>query len=100
MSVIMMMRVKGDADELEKYANAHTEQLRRIVDDGKSKGLIHHYFAAADGELVVVDEWPNEEAFQSFFDGQKEIPEVLKGAGAKGKPDIKFYRKLTTPDEF
>ncbi|WP_020523918.1 hypothetical protein [Catelliglobosispora koreensis] len=100
MSVIMMLRVKADADELEKYASTHAEQLRRIADEGKSRGAIHHYFAAADGEVVVIDEWPTEEAFQSFFDSQKEIPEVMKGAGAKSQPEIKFYRKLSTPDEF
>ena len=41
-----------------------------------------------------------EEAFREFFDNQAEIPEVMQKAGAKGKPQVTFYRKLDTPDEY
>jgi heme-degrading monooxygenase HmoA len=100
LSVIMMLRVKADPDALERYANENADQVKRIAEDGRSKGAIHHYFAAGDGEVVVIDEWDSEESFQGFFDSQAEIPEVMQAAGAASEPEVTFLRKLSTPDEF
>jgi heme-degrading monooxygenase HmoA len=99
MSVLMVLRVPGDPDKLEQYASENSEQLKRISEDGRSKGAIHHRFFAGDGEIVVVDEWDSEESFQSFFDSQDEIPQVMQAA-ASGEPQISFYRPLNTGDEF
>ena len=100
MSVIMTMRAKGDVGAFEKYASAHPDQLVRIANDAKQRGATHHLFAAGDGEIVVIDEWPNPEAFQGFFASQREIPEVMAAAGVQGQPEITFSRKLDTADEF
>ena len=94
-----MLRVKGDPDALERYASENADQLNRIADDGRSKGAIHHTFAAGDGEIVVVDEWPDEASFQGFFDGQDEIPQIMQ-AVAQGEPEVSFFRVLDTPDKF
>jgi hypothetical protein len=100
LSVVMMLRVKGDPDALERYAQENGEQLQRIAEDGKSKGALHHVFAGGDGEIIVLDQWPDEASFQSFFDGQDEIPQVMQGAGAEGEPEVSFFRILDTPDKF
>ncbi|MEV6522192.1 hypothetical protein AB0M43_09645 [Longispora sp. NPDC051575] len=100
MSVIMMLRQKADPAALEQYASSHADQMLRVAEAGRSKGAIHHYFAAGDGEIVVIDEWPTEEAFREFFASQSEIPEIMKGAGAQGRPEVSIFRKITTPDEF
>jgi heme-degrading monooxygenase HmoA len=100
MSVIVMLKVKGDPAALEAYAGTHADQMRRIADDGKAKGAVHHLFAAGDGEVVVIDEWPDEASFKKFFSSQAEIPEVMKGGGTKGTPEITFLRKLATHDSF
>jgi len=57
-------------------------------------------FAAGDGEILVIDEWPDAESFQRFFESQTEIPRIMQEGGAKGAPEISFYRKLDTPDIF
>jgi hypothetical protein len=99
MSVIVMLRIPGDPDAMERYAQEHAEQVTRISEDGKSKGAAHHLFAAGDGEIVVFDEWPDEASFQGFFDGQTEIPEIMQ-AVAQGEPEVSFFRILDTPDRF
>ena len=99
MSVIMMLRVAGDPAELEAFAQENEEMIQRIAADGKSKGAIHHRFLGGDGEIVALDEWPSEEAFQAFFDGQEEIPNVMQ-AVAKGEPEVTFLQPLDTRDEF
>jgi hypothetical protein len=100
MSVIMMLRVQADVDAFERYAAENSETLERVSADGREKGAIHQFFAAGDGELVVIDEWPDEASFQGFFEGQTEIPGIMQAAGATGEPQVTFFRKLETSDQF
>ena len=99
-SVFMVLRVKGDPNGFEQYANANGEMMRRVADAGKSAGATRHAFAAGDGEVLVIDEWPSEEAFQAFFGSQPEIPRLMQEGGAQGAPQVTFYRKMDTPDAF
>jgi heme-degrading monooxygenase HmoA len=100
MSVFMILRVKGDADGFEQYAKSNAALVSRIGAAGKAAGATRHSFAAGDGELLVIDEWPDADAFQQFFASQTEIPQLMKDGGALGAPEISFYRKLDTPDAF
>ncbi|MEU7908906.1 hypothetical protein [Actinoplanes sp. NPDC049118] len=100
MPVIMILRVKADPTALERFANANAELMKGISDAGQAAGATRHTFAAGDGEVLVIDEWPDEATFQKFFDSQPEIPRVMQEAGAQGPPQITFYRKLDTPDQF
>ena len=58
-----------------------------------------NYFYASDNELMVVDEWPNEDAFQAFFDASPAISSVVQDSGATSRPTITLWRKLDTRDE-
>src|ERR1051326_8884442 len=100
MSVIMVLRVPGDPAAFQQYAQANPELMERIAGAGKSAGAKHHLFAAGNNEIVVVDEWDSAEHFQSFFASQKEIPELMRAAGATGVPQVTCYNKMATPDEF
>ena len=100
MPVIMILRFKADPDALERFANANAELMKGIAGAGRAAGSTRHTFAAGDGEVLVVDEWPDEATFQKFFESQPDIPQVMQAAGAQGPPEISIYRKLDTPDEF
>ena len=100
MSVFVILHVPGNPDTLEQYANANAEMMRRIAAEGKAAGATRHAFAGGDGEILVIDEWPNAETFQRFFESQTEIPRLMQEGGAQGAPEISFYRKLDTPDVF
>ena len=100
MSVFMIMRMPGDPDGFEQYSNANAEMVHRIAAEAKAAGATRHAFAGGDGEVLVIDEWPNAEAFQRFFDSQTEIPKFMQEAGVQGSPEISVYRKLDTPDTF
>ena len=47
MSVIVTLRMKGDAAGLEKYAGEHPDEMSAIVDRAKSHGLMAHRFTGA-----------------------------------------------------
>jgi hypothetical protein len=100
MSVVMILRVNADPNALETFANANAELMNGISDAGKAAGATRHTFAAGDHEVLVIDEWPDEATFQKFFESQPDIPRIMQAAGAQGAPQISFYRKLDTPDQF
>src|SRR5687767_14122992 len=99
MSVIVVLRIPGNPADLERYATgAGGEVMRRIADVAKAAGAIRHTFAGGDDEMLVIDEWPDEQSFQTFFADQPEIADVMRDGGAQGPPEISFYRRLNTPD--
>jgi hypothetical protein len=102
MSVIVIAKFGVPASTLEELANGkHRDLLMRVAEDGKAKGAVHHQFMEdTDGSLLVLDEWESEEAFHSFFDGQKELPALFADAGVTGPPTSTSYRILSTPDTF
>src|SRR5690349_11182668 len=101
MSVMVIMRIPGDPADLERYAaGPGGDIMRRISEAGKAAGAIHHMFAGGDGEVLIIDEWPDAQSFETFFGSQAEIPDVMRDAGAKGAPQMSVYRKLDTPDQF
>ena len=101
MSVIAILRIKGNPADLERYAaGAGGDVMRRIAEAGKKAGATQHRFAGGDDEVLVVDEWPDEQSFQAFFASQPEIADVMRDGGAQGAPQISFYRILNTPDQF
>ena len=101
MSVIMALRLKGDAAKFEEYAKAHPE-MAEIKDDAVEHGVIaHRFFGSVDGdEVIVVDEWPDPESFKTFFEkNQPKIGELMGGAGVEPAGEPEFWRVLDTPDK-
>jgi hypothetical protein len=99
-SVIMTLRVAGNPDELERRAAENPEAMRSIADRAKEHGLIAHRFYGADGRIMVVDEWPDAESFQRFFEAMRpEIEPMMAAVGATDEPEITFWRQLDTRDE-
>jgi heme-degrading monooxygenase HmoA len=103
MSVIVMTKFPGKASDLERIAgDEHAETLKRMGDEGRSQGCLHHAFVEdTDGNVLVVDEWETEEAFSAFFAAQAaNIVQMAADAGVTGPPTSTAYRILDTPDRF
>jgi hypothetical protein len=100
MSVILTFRVQGDPQKLESIAADNPDRIRGITDRAKEHGLIAHRFYGSDGQIMVIDEWPDQESFQSFFEqARSEIEPMMADAGVTSVPEITFWRKLDTHDE-
>jgi heme-degrading monooxygenase HmoA len=101
MSVLMTLRVKGDPVKLEQYAEQNQGKLAEIAERGRQAGAIsHRFYGSDDGTILVVDEWDSPESFRAFFEADEDIPAVMQSVGAAGEPEITFWRKLRTFDEF
>jgi hypothetical protein len=46
--------------------------LSAIAERAKSYGVIAHRFYGTDGQIMVVDEWPDAASFQAFFEAEQE----------------------------
>lgn len=101
MSVIMTLRLSGDPKKMEEIAAADPERVSSISADAKSRGLIaHRFYGSDDGQIMVVDEWPDAESFQQFFAANADkIQPLMAEAGVTSEPEVTFWRKLDTNDE-
>jgi hypothetical protein len=75
----------------------NAEFLEEITASTKGAGVIHHRFVSGDGELVVIDEWETAEQFQSFFDGNPKVAEVMASIGMTGAPEISVFESIDAP---
>ena len=100
MSVIMTLRASGDPKELERRAGENPERMQEILDEAKEHGLIaHRFYGSDDGQIMVVDEWPDRQSFQTFFEtAQPQIGPMMREV-ASGEPQITFWTKLETHDD-
>jgi hypothetical protein len=99
-SVLMTLRVRGNAQALEDRTAANPEQMQAILEKAKPHGLISHRFYGSGDELLVVDEWESEEGFRAFFAEATEIPVLMASVGVTSEPEITFWRKLKSHDDY
>ena len=100
MSVLMTMRVTGDGAALEKLGADEGAMFEGMIEAAKKRGLISHHFFGSDSEVLVIDEWPDEQSFQSFFEeAGPQIEQVMGAAGVTSRPSIEFWRHLDVGDD-
>ena len=99
MSVIMTMHLQGDPAKLEQLAQQNPDAIRAISKRAEERGLIAHRFYGTDGQIMVADEWPDEQSFQGFFEETREQIQELLGDVALSEPQVTFWRKLETHDD-
>jgi hypothetical protein len=102
MSVIMTMYIQGDPAKLEAIAAEDPGRLNAIAERAaKEYGVIaHRFYGSGENQILVVDEWPDEESFEKFFAAEQEaIRPLMEEVGASGEPRYIFWHKLETGDE-
>lgn len=101
MSVYVTMRVSGDPATFEQAAADHADVISRIMEVAKSNGLIGHRWFRGDGVVMAVDEWPDAESFQAFFDqAGPEIGPFMAAAGVVAPPDVTVWGRVAIDDVF
>lgn len=101
MSVVMTLWVQGDPKKLEEYTAKDPDAMKAVLEAAKSHGVIAHRFYGSDGQIMVIDEWPDAQSFQSFFEENAErIGPMMQAAGATSEPQPRIWQKLDTHDEY
>jgi len=98
MSVVVTIHIPvSDVAKAIKGLHSNAEFLEGITASTKGAGNIHHRFVSGDGELVAIDEWETAEQFQTFFDGNPKIAEVMTSIGLAGAPVISVFESIDAP---
>lgn len=101
MSVIVVARFSvSDVGKAAEWARAHAEVPEDITAYGKGLGQIGHRMFTDGKDLVVIDEWPDADTFNTFFAGAKRMGEFLSGAGIVGEPEVRILDPLDVPGTF
>ena len=102
MSVMVTLTLQGDPKQLEEHAQSNADAMQEILKSAESHGLIaHRFYGSEGGEIMVVDEWPDQQSFESFFQENNEsIASMMQAAGVTSEPQPKFWRKLETGDDY
>jgi heme-degrading monooxygenase HmoA len=95
-SVLMTLRMQADPKAIEGEDQA---LLSTIADRAKEHGLISHHFFGTDSEVLVVDEWPDEDSCRSFFDSSPDIGAMMARAGVTESPTPEFWHHLAVQDD-
>ena len=99
MSVIMCLRIPIDPNRFEDVAQKSSTRLDGIFAKAQAAGVMHHTFCAGDGEVIVLDEWPDEASFTAFFEASsEEIVSMFAEAGMESRPEPQFWRVIDTAD--
>ncbi|HZS31699.1 MAG TPA: hypothetical protein VFA37_10615 [Gaiellaceae bacterium] len=97
----MTLVFDGDPAGVERYAADNPDAMRGIVDHAAEHGVIAHRFYGGDGKIMVVDEWPDEESFRSFYAHMgSQIAPIMEAAGVREGAEPSFWRKLETNDDY
>ncbi len=51
-------------------------------------------------DLLVIDEWPDADTFNTFFANATRMGEFLSGAGIIGEPEVTILEVLDVPGTF
>jgi len=74
--------------------HSNAKFLEEITESTRGAGMLHHRFVSGQGELMVIDEWKTAEQFQSFFDGNPKVAEVIASIGMTGSPEITVFGSI------
>ena len=100
MSVLMMLSMRGDPRKLEEYAAGHPDGMREIIESAKGHGMIaHRFYGSEDGQIMVIDEWPDEGSFRALFEENgPRIGPMMAASAVTSEPHPTFWRELETND--
>ena len=95
MSVLITQRISADPKAI-----MATDQsvFDAIVARAHEFGVIRHRFFATATEVLIVDEWPDEDSFHRFFAASPDIGEAMAAAGVTSQPLIEVWDRLGVED--
>jgi len=99
-SVIVIGHMTADPADIERLWKERRADFEGVAERAKAAGAAHHRWAFGDGRVVIIDEWPDAQSFQSFFDRETVIGELMQAGNVQGPPEFEIVEAKTGPDEF
>jgi quinol monooxygenase YgiN len=101
MTAIVILRYRSDAAAYERVLRFHRADFDVLTEIARAEGCLHHRVAVSDDDrqLVVVDEWPDTDAYNRFSSNPAVI-EILRGWALDDPPTTDYYRSLHDQTDF
>jgi hypothetical protein len=100
MTVLVTLRISGDPSRLEAVSAQDPAAFPAVLALAKPHGVISHHFYASEGQVLVVDEWPTEDAFRTFYEqAGPQIGAIMEQTGVTAPPEVTFWNKLDLGDD-
>jgi hypothetical protein len=93
-------RTRASGGKALEWGKANGDIAEDITAYGKSLGQIGHKMLTDGKDLVVIDEWPDADAFNKFFAGAARMGEFLSGAGVTGEPEVTMLDAVDVAGQF
>jgi hypothetical protein len=100
MSVLVVGKFQGDTAKFRQSLIDRADEYRKIADDARGQGAIHHRFGVGDGFVVLVDEWETVEQFQQFFSSPELLAFIGTVGAEPGPPELVICEAVASPDQF
>jgi len=100
MSVLVIGRMTVDPANVAKLWVDRKADFERVAANAKAAGALHHRWGFGDSVVLIVDEWPDAESFQKFFQSETIIPELMQAGGVQGAPEFEIVEAREAPDSF
>jgi hypothetical protein len=98
MSVVVTIHFPvSDVAKAIEGLHGNAKVLEEISASTLDAGLLHHRFVSGEGELLVIDEWETAEQFQSFFDANPKVAQIMTSIGMAGAPEITVFGSIDAP---
>jgi hypothetical protein len=100
-SKLITVAIEGDTEVFQKSLTDRADDYERFAADARMAGALHHRFGVGDGMIMVVDEWTDEDGFQSFF-SRPELQTFIASVGGDMSvpPTVVITDAITSPDQF
>jgi hypothetical protein len=101
MSVYVTLRITVDPAAFEKVATENHDAMQRIMGMAQDNGLIAIRWLRGEDCVMSVEEWPDAESFQAFFDAAgPEIGPLMAGAGVTAPPEVTIWGQVAIDDVY
>ena len=101
MTAIVITRLKSHAADWERATRSRPGEFDVLSEMAKAEGCLHHRVAVSDDDrdVILIDEWPDEEAYNRFALNPTVI-DLLQGLALQDPPETDYYRSIKDPAEF
>jgi len=101
MTAIVINRYRTTAAEIERGFHTRHTDGEALAEIARAEGCLHHRLAVSDDdqEVIIIDEWQDEEAYNRFSLNPAVI-EIVTRFGLAEPPESDYYRTIYDVGEF
>ena len=100
MSVIVIGHMTVEPANVEKLWFDRKADFEAVREAARAAGALRHQWAFGEGQVVIIDIWPDAGSFQKFFDGNPKFAKLMQAGGVQGPPTIEVLDARSGPDSF